>query len=353
MFINFSASGNPGPLEVDDMNWNPQLFRTLSGVAILLGVMTVTILPVSAAPADAPRIETFASGPVSVTFTLEPPVVHLDRDTLLSIRITAPTNLSVTLPTVDSRLTGFVVAGSYDSPPEIRNESMRQERHVRLTPHLSPEYRIGPVAIIIKSRPSERWFPTRPIVLDAAPIVKGPPGKDISGPRSPVPIRPGLKTIAGYLLGVLVIGALVYGIWWAARHVQRAVKLRRMSPRERALYELAELLARDLVGREQIKDFYFELTMIVRAYIERAHAIRAPEQTTEEFLLAVSRDSRFSPAVVGQLRTFLQAADMVKYAAYRPDQPTVNQALSTARNYIETDAETPIPNNPPSTTVNS
>jgi len=135
--------------------------------------------------------------------------------------------------------------------------------------------------------------------------------------------------------------------------VQRAVKLRRMSPRERALYELAELLARDLLGREQIKDFYFELTMIVRAYIERAHTIRAPEQTTEEFLLAVSRDSRFSPAVVGQLRTFLQAADMVKYAAFRPDQPTVNQALSTARNYIETDAETPIPNNPPSTAVNS
>jgi hypothetical protein len=216
---------------------------------------------------------------------------------------------------------------------------MRQERHIRLTPHLSPQYRIGPVAILVKSGLTERWFPTRPIVLDAAPIIKGTPGKDIMGPRSPVPIRPGLKTIAGYLLGLLAIGAIGYGIWWAARHLHRAVKLRRMSPRERALHELADLLARDLVGRDQIKDFYFELTMIVRAYIERAHAIRAPEQTTEEFLLAVSRDPRFSPDVVGRLRTFLQAADKVKYAAYRPDQPTVNQALSTAQTYIETDAE--------------
>ncbi len=335
------------------MAWTQQLIRTLSGGAILLGAVSGATLPVSATPAAPPRIETFDSGPVSVTFTLEPPVVQLDRDTLLSIRIAAPTNLSVTLPAVDSRLNGFVVAGSYDSPPETRNGSMRQERHIRLTPHLSPQYRISPVAILVKSGLTESWFPTRPIVLDAAPIVKGPPGRDIAGPRSPVPIRPGLKTIVGYLVGVLVIGALIYGIWRAARHVQRAVKLRRMSPRERALHELAELLARDLVGREQVKDFYFELTMIVRAYIERAHAIRAPEQTTEEFLLAVSRDPRFIPEVVGRLRTFLQAADMVKYAAYRPDQPTVDQALSTAQNYIETDAETPLPNNPHPVPLNS
>lgn len=286
-----------------------------------------------------PRVEEFASGSITVALVMDPPVVRLDRDTLLTIRLTAPTNLLVTLPRVDARIKGFAVSGSYDSPPEIQIGSLRQERHVRLTPQIAPLYRIGPLPIVSKAGGTEQWFPTRPIVLEAEPIVKGLPGKDLAGLRGPVPIRPGFKTLAGYLLALVALGVIAYGIWWAARRVHREVTLRRMSPRERALHELAELLARDLVGHQRVKDFYFELTMIVRAYIERAHAIRAPEQTTEEFLLAVSRDPRFSHDVVTRLRTFMQAADMVKYAAHRPDEPAVSQALSTARTYIETDAE--------------
>jgi hypothetical protein len=286
-----------------------------------------------------PRVEEFSSGPVSVTLTIDPPVVRLDRDTLLSVRITAPTNLTTALPPVESRVKGFAVAGSYDSPAEIHEGSLRQERHIRLTPQIVPEYRIAPLPIVSKQGSTERWFPTRPVVLEVEPLAKGPPGKEIDGPRAPVRIYPGFKTVSGYFLGLLALVALGYGIWWAARNVHRAVKLRRMSPRERAIHELAELLARDLIGRQQVKDFYFELTMIVRRYIERAHAIRAPEQTTEEFLLAVSQDPRFSREVVSRLRAFLEAADRVKYAAYRPDEPTVNQALSTAKTYIETDAE--------------
>jgi hypothetical protein len=77
----------------------------------------------------------------------------------------------------------------------------------------------------------------------------------------------------------------------------------------------------------------------VRCYIERAHAVRAPEQTTEEFLAAVSRDSRFGPAVVERLRAFLRAADLVKYAAQRPEPAAVDQAVATARSYVETDAQ--------------
>jgi len=111
-----------------------------------------------------------------------------------------------------------------------------------------------------------------------------------------------------------------------------------MSPRERALEELAELMARDLVGKNMVKEFYLELTMIVRRYIERAHAIRAPEQTTEEFLAAVSSDNRFGQEVINRLRLFLEAADLVKFAAYHPESDAISRATETARSYVVTDA---------------
>lgn len=329
---------------------NPRtLYHTPLCLALALGIAGCSPKPVTPSAPGAtaqPRVEKQSSGPVTVTFTFDPPVVRLDRDTLFSIRLAAPTNVTVKLPTVESRITGFVVAGAYDSPAETRNGLVQQERHVRLTPQVAPRYRIAPMAVTYRFGRDERWFPTRPVVLDNEPLMKGDPGRSIAAWRGPEWIYPDFKTVVAYLLGAAALVALGYGLWRLLRRVHRAVTLYRMSPRERALHELAELLAKDLLTKNQVKDFYFELTMIVRAYIERAHAIRAPEQTTEEFLLAASRDARFTAEVVSRLRAFLQAADMVKYAAYRPDQPTVDQALSTARNYIETDStsETSPPN---------
>jgi hypothetical protein len=116
-----------------------------------------------------------------------------------------------------------------------------------------------------------------------------------------------------------------------------------MSPRERALRELSALLAKDLIAHDQPKEFYLELTMIVRRYIERQHAIRAPEQTTEEFLVAVSQDSRFPPPVLMRLRAFLEAADLVKFATHRPAPESAREATGTAKEYIQTDASEPSP----------
>jgi len=81
-----------------------------------------------------------------------------------------------------------------------------------------------------------------------------------------------------------------------------------------------------------------ELTMIVRRYIERQYAVRAPEQTTDEFLAAAVEHPRFTPRVVTHLREFLRAADLVKFADYHPDAGVIDQATATARKYIETDA---------------
>ena len=40
-----------------------------------------------------------------------------------------------------------------------------------------------------------------------------------------------------------------------------------------------------------------------------------------------------------RLRAFLQAADLVKYAALHPTPEIVSQAVDTARRYVETDTE--------------
>lgn len=324
--------------------------RTISGI-VVAGLLAVTCgcgrhpMPASIPLPDKARVVESSSGPVTASLTIEPAAVRLDRDTLLTLRIVSPSNITTVLPAIEGRVEGFTVAGAYDHQPETRDGRTSRERHVRLTPQMAPRYRIAPMAITW-SRPGdshEQWFPSKPVVLDIEPLTKGP-ATELAGPMAPFWVFPDPGTILAYTAAALLVAAILYLTWRLLRRIHRAIKLKRMSPRERALFELNELLEQRLIEKDQVKEFYFALTMIVRCYIERAHSIRAPEQTTEEFLIAVSRDERFSRDVVSRLRDFLNAADLVKYAAFRPGSTAVEQATSTARHYIENDSD----NNQPS-----
>ena len=285
-----------------------------------------------------PRVESMTSGPVDVRLVFDPPRVRLDRDLLLTVEVTAPSNNAVRLPDLDGRLEGLSVAGHYDREPEQRDGRMLQQRCARLTPELARRYRLAPMAIqYTDDTGRERWFPTRPVVLESQALSASREGA--AGIEGPVWIRPPMKTIGAWLLGLVLLAAALWGLWRLVVVLRHRAALRRLSAKERALRELDGLLHKDLVGKGLVKEFYFALTLIVRSYIERAHAVRAPEQTTEEFLAAVSRDPRFGPDVVRRLQEFLQAADLVKYAAYLPAHSAVDQSIATAKTYIATDAE--------------
>jgi hypothetical protein len=289
-----------------------------------------------------PRVEDMSYGRIQLTITVDPPKVELHKDVLLTIRTVTPSDVEVTLPALDDRLTGFVLSGVIDDEPFTKDGKTTAERRARLTPVLADEYRISPMPIRYNDRSRLQsgagWFATRPIILERIAPVEHSPGKDIEVVMKPVWIYPTAKTVAIYvILGALFV-ALCYLAWRLGRRIHRQIKLMRMSPRERALFELSELLSKDLVGKDMVKEFYLELTMIVRSYIERQHRVRAPEQTTEEFLLAVSRDPTFNRETVRTLKAFLEASDLVKFAADHPTGAEITGATVTAREYIETDA---------------
>jgi len=292
-----------------------------------------------------PLVLDMSHGPVSLVLRAEPRVVNLSSDVILSVEITAPTEIEVASPNMEDRLKGFILNGVYTEQISERGGNRTTIHSARLTPVLSSEYRLAPMAIEYEDRsvspPLKGWFPTRPMQFGAAPRSSGASRRDIQSDVDPVWIPPTFRSVALSAVGLLLLGALLVLAIRLAMKMRQQVQLARMSPRERALKELSRLLAKDLVSRDRVKDFYVELTFIVRRYIERAHAVRAPEQTTEEFLAAVTEDPRFGAGVVSILREFLEAADLVKFAAHRPPSQAVDAAVGTARDYIETDAAEP------------
>ena len=136
-------------------------------------------------------------------------------------------------------------------------------------------------------------------------------------------------------LGAAVAAGIAWGTMIWRRH---AAERTRATAFERALRRLAVLEERGLPAEETVDAWYVELSDIVRRYIEDRHAVRAPELTTEEFLLEARRSVAFSAAHRDLLSAFLEGCDRVKFARYSPEQDESRNALEVARRFL-TEAE--------------
>jgi len=86
------------------------------------------------------------------------------------------------------------------------------------------------------------------------------------------------------------------------------------------------------------RQYYYRLSDIVRQYIERRFDLHASRETTAEFLADMRNQSLLSEEHKGFLRTFLEAADMAKYACYQPDPAETQAVLDSARTFIVSSA---------------
>jgi hypothetical protein len=118
------------------------------------------------------------------------------------------------------------------------------------------------------------------------------------------------------------------------RRKRRPVPVKRQAPEEIAQAALAQLLAEDLPARGLFKEFYLRLTGIVRQYVEDTTGIRAPEQTTEEFLRDMRARAVFPAERSVRLAEFLEAADLIKYAGQQPVEGQVDEAISRAHEFV-------------------
>lgn len=283
-----------------------------------------------------------SKGDVSVKLEAAPDKVSPAEDLMLTITVEAPSQLAVTLPDLRDRFAGFSTADDFTTDPVEANGRTRQTYRWRLTPEPAPlRYRLAPFAVTTKNKSTGAVvssFATPPVVFPgegARPVVTGDPEV------TPTPewIPPTAKTVTLWvfaaLAGLAVLAALVFGL----THLSRRVREYRLSPVERAMAELQRLLGRNLPKRGLYKEFYIELTMVVRRYIERTHGIRAPEQTTQEFLAAAAANPAFTSDVLAQLRAFLESADLVKFAGQEATSAMTDTATGKARTYIEADAK--------------
>lgn len=138
------------------------------------------------------------------------------------------------------------------------------------------------------------------------------------------------------LLLVAVIAAILFILFSDDKKKQAgASPLPALPPWEIALLRLNELQAKGLLVQGQFHDYYFELTDILRHYIEGRFDIDAPERTTEEFLIHMRELNVLTGAQKNMLKNFLIECDKVKFAKHAPTIEDGQWAFGIAKSFIE------------------
>jgi hypothetical protein len=118
--------------------------------------------------------------------------------------------------------------------------------------------------------------------------------------------------------------------------------IKRRSALPRSAFEIARGNIEDLKRKcLSPREYYREMSTIVRYYVENEFAIKATAMTTEEFLNEVGNTHRLSVGQIELLRDFLIQCDLVNYAGYEPSQEEVDRSISSAEEIIESANEKP------------
>jgi len=146
-----------------------------------------------------------------------------------------------------------------------------------------------------------------------------------------------------YLLVVLLlsgIGYLAYYLWKKNRKPKEK-EITYNSPIEKATSLLQLLENKQLLEKGEVKEYYSELTDIVRDYIEEAIEIPAKESTTSELIAALrvasnKKKLKLSKDTLEGLEKVLKQADLVKFAKSKPLDFEITEDRKKIENSIVT-----------------
>jgi len=282
---------------------------------------------------------------ISIKLETDPPNVMLERDLMLTLTVESPAGQEIKLPDLRDRFSGFSKVEEFAGERLVAGERARQIFRWKLTPEAEKSWRLAPFAVSVIDTAAKREvdaFATAPVRFPPPPP-RPPVTGEIEADPQPEWIPPTPRQVATWIFAALAGIALLFGAFRLLMSLSRRVKEARLSPAERAMVELERLLGKHLPERGLFKDFYVEITFVVRRYVERTYGIRAPSQTTEEFLQAIKDHPRFTRAVAASLAEFLNAADQIKFAGVEATPARAEEAVTRVRDYIAADSAAATP----------
>jgi hypothetical protein len=145
-----------------------------------------------------------------------------------------------------------------------------------------------------------------------------------------------VATYGGIILVVLALAYLGYR-YWKKRKAASSDAADAAPPRPAhiiAMDELGALKARKLWQQGHVKEYYSELTEILRRYFENRYSMPALEETTDEIMDGL-RTLRPGAELLHSTESVLRMADLVKFAKHHPSTTEHEQSMEAVYTFVD------------------
>ncbi len=289
-------------------------------------------------------VEKADKGAISIVVRMERRKLSILESQHLELEVSAPEAFKLEIPDPASRLEDFRLVPWRASVEEHNAGRQVFRKYVALELYESGPQVVPPFEIRYSSGAGEKRIAgelkTAILKFEITPVEASSPDqrtlKPPEGLLRPDPFPWVWVSVAG-LAGLLVLGG---GGWLL---LQRRRARSRPPPPPPPAHALAYDELERLVQAFKAKDlgaegFVAESSNILRRYVERRFAIKAPELTSEEFLNSL-RDHPLLREHRTPLQSVLEAADLVKFAAAAAGEPEVRNSFEAVKAFIESTRE--------------
>lgn len=280
---------------------------------------------------------------VSVTAAFDTTSILIGDQINFLVTVDQPSGIKLAVPVFRDTLAKSleILSGPFKDTSKIQGNRLRITDRYLITSFDSGYYRVNPVYAELNDNNGLKRFFSDYSILEVHRVRLTPPDTsakifDIKGPyRAPLTL--------GEILPWILVVLLAAAITWM---VIRLVKLNRKAAGKKtapviiepahviAFRELEKLRDEQLWQKGEVKRYYTRLTEIVRQYLEDRFKVYSMEMTTSETLQALVRTGFKRDEHYNRLKSVLTAADLVKFAKYKPDPDENDKCFSDSWAFV-------------------
>jgi hypothetical protein len=283
----------------------------------------------------------YERGPLSVHVRVDKSKLTIAETLLLEFEAVIEPGYEVRMPKVDKVLENFGIIDWNNLGNKLdENNNVASTYRYRLEPFLSGKYELPAFTFefydVNNVEDQKYELSSEPIEVEVTSLLDEQRGELVIEDIEDVVAMPKKASLWWvWLLIIAFVSAIVTG-WILLRRKRVAKLIRIFKPAHEIAYDrLQALVKENLVEAGKIKEFYEQISSILRHYIEHRFDLRAPERTTEEFLTELKNTDILSVSDKQSLEEFLTHCDLVKFAKHSPTNEQIQRTFDLVKEFIE------------------
>jgi hypothetical protein len=270
---------------------------------------------------------------VKFTVTVSAEKISVADILKIDFAVESPEDFKLILPSSETDLGEFeIINVSQEKRNIISEKRIKLTGGMELAPFLSGKKKIPGFELKVEGK-DKFTLKVQDIDIEVLSAFAGDIPAELKGIAPPRVYPESYLTVL--IISVIVIILIISYLLWRFKLRKEVTETIVKTPYEIAFEQLALLRDKGLVDKGMIKEFYSEVSNILRFYIEGRFALRAPELTTEEFMEQLRNSDKLTVEYKNLLQEFLQHCDMVKFAALAPSATDIVNTIESCERFVE------------------